>query len=270
MSEASQVIEEGPIFLAILILNWIVSVSSLTYSTLTWKTSNYNKFNAFAVLQFMFSSFGDLLLIISMPLYAMNWLIASTSLVWSVGILCQDTSTFINNILLAYRLRVFKQVANIPNWVEKSLYSFIVLIYVALALVSNFLLFGVGVSLLGLLLHVGFYFLYLVNSIGISITSVILILKFNSQASKYQGSAGNETANFKKRETMKVISVLAIGSFLLIVIGISNVFLVSVFPLMDSISGLALRIVFMLHLWYNTVIKKIVGGKKKSESANKP
>ncbi len=264
MSSLNQmIVDQGPAFLSILILNWIVSASSLIYSIKNWKTSNYNKFNAFAVMQFMFTTFGDLLLVIAMPVNAMNWGIASTSIVWAIGILCQDTATFINNILLAYRLRVFKQVAKIPDWVEKTLYSFIVLIYVGPALISNFLLLGVGVSLLGLLIHASFYLLYLFNSVGISVTSVVLILKFNSQANKYQGSAGTETSNFKKKETQKVVLVLMTGAFLLVTIGVLNIFVVSVFPLLDTICGLALRIVFMLHLWYNIVIKRIVGGKKK-------
>ena len=263
------IIDEGPAFLTILIINWCVSVSSLVYSGMTWKASNYNKFNAFAVIQFLFTSFGDLLLVIAIPTNSMNWAIATTTLLWSIGIFCQDGATFINNILLAYRLRVFKQVANIPNWVEKSLYAFIVIIYVCLGLVADFMLFALGAqgNLLGLLIHIAFYLLYLINSVGIAITSVVLILKFNSQAAKYQGTAGAETNNYKQKETRKVIAVLAVSAVFLFVIGVSNIFLTAIFPLTDSLQGLALRIVFMLHLWYNNVIKRIVLGQKKPTTA---
>eukprot|EP00835_Amoeboradix_gromovi_P005845 NODE_597_length_6263_cov_0.206035.p3 type:complete len:281 gc:universal NODE_597_length_6263_cov_0.206035:3435-2593(-) len=271
MSDLGQmIIDEAPGFLTVLIINWIVSITSLIYSALTWKTSNYNKFNAFAVLQFLFTSFGDLLLVIAMPAYDMNWGVANTTLLWSIGIFWQDAATFINNILLAYRLRVFKQVAKIPNWVEKSLYSFIVLIYVGFALVSNFLLFAMGASdnFLGLLLHNFFYIFYLINSLGIAVTSVILILKFNGQASKYQGTAGAETNSYKKRETKRVVIVLVTSATFLLIIGIMNMTITKIFPLTDTFAGLILRIVFMLHLWYNNVIKRIVlGNSKKKESA---
>ena len=251
--------------MTVLIISWIVIVSSLLYSINNWKASNYNKFNAFAIIQFSFTSFGDLLAVISMPINDMNWGLANLTLIFSISVICQDAATFINNILLAYRLRVFKQVAKIPNWVEKALYTFIACNYVILGLSSDFLLLMSGNTTIGLLVHVVYYIFYLLNSVIIAVTSVVLILKFNSQAAKYQGTAGQETNNFKKRETRKVIIALSTSAIFLLIVGISEVFLQDIFPLTDSLAGLVLRAIFALHLWYNNVIKRIVLGQQKKK-----